>query len=206
MMNMMKKQIGVAKGDGIGPEVVNEGLKILKTIDEYTNFQFEFTDTPFGGNVWKEHGTSLPDKTFETMKKMDAIIFGAVGLPDLPQGVAEYAILKIRQGLDQYVNLRPAKLYEPLRDKCPLKDEYIKEGIDLTVVRENTESVYSKIGGIVNDETAVNNMVYTRKGVERIIKYGYDYAQRKGQKEILSVDKANILDVSQFWRGIFEEK
>ncbi len=202
---MVKKRIGVAKGDGIGPEVVNEGLKIMKTIDEYTDFEFEFIETPFGGNVYKEHGTSLPDKTFELMKTMDTILFGAVGLPDLPQGVAEYAILKIRQGLDQYVNLRPAKLYEPLRDKCPLKDEYIQDGIDITVVRENTESVYSKIGGIVNKDAAVNNMVYTRKGVERIIKYGYEYAKRKGHSEIISVDKANILACSQFWREIFEE-
>lgn len=202
---MDQKKIGVAKGDGIGPEVVNEGIKIMQLLEEYTDYRFTFTDTPFGGNVWKEHGTSLPDKTFETMKNMDAIIFGAVGLPDLPQGVAEYGILKIRQGLDLYVNLRPAKLYEPLRDKCPLKEEYIQGGIDLTVVRENTEGLYAKIGGRVNDETAVNTMVYTKKGIDRLINYGFEYAKRKGHTEIVSVDKANILACSQMWREEYQK-
>ena len=202
---MTKKIIGVAKGDGIGPEVVNEGLKIMELIAANSDFEFEFTETAFGGEVWKKHGTSLPDKTFEKMKTVDTILFGAVGLPDLPQGVAEYAILKVRQGLDQYVNLRPAKLYEPLRDKCPLKDEYIQQGIDLTVVRENTEGLYAKIGGIVNGETAVNTMVYTKKGIDRLIKYGFEYAKRKGHTEVTSVDKANILACSQLWRSRFTD-
>ena len=201
----MKKLIGVVTGDGISPEVVAEGQKILNTIAQYTDFEFEYTDTNFGGEVWKKYGTSLPDKTFEKMKTVDAILFGAVGLPDLPQGIAEYAILKVRQGLDQYVNLRPAKLYEPLKDKCPLKDEYIQGGIDLTVVRENTEGLYAKIGGIVNGETAVNTMVYTKKGVDRLIKYGMEYAKRKCHTEVISVDKANILATSQMWRQSFEE-
>jgi 3-isopropylmalate dehydrogenase len=202
---MVNKKIGIAKGDGIGPEVVNEGVKILELLKQHSDYNFEFVDTPFGGNVWKEQGTSLPDTTFETMKTCDAILFGAVGLPELPQGVAEYAILRIRQGLDLYVNLRPAKLYEPLRDKCPLKDEYIQNGIDLTVVRENTEGLYARIGGTANKETAVNTMVYTRKGVERLIKYGFEYAKKKGHTKVISVDKANILACSEFWREIYQE-
>jgi 3-isopropylmalate dehydrogenase len=202
-MPEMKKKIAIAKGDGIGPDVVNEGLKIMDTIAKFSDYQFEYIETPMGGNVWKEFGTSLPDQSFELMKQSDAILFGAVGLPDLPQGVAEYAILKVRQGLDQYVNLRPAKLYEPLRDKCPLKEEYIQNGIDLTVVRENTEGIYTKIGGIAHNDAASNTMLYTRRGVERLIKYGFDYAKRKGHTEVISVDKANILACSEFWRQIF---
>jgi 3-isopropylmalate dehydrogenase len=197
------KKIAVAKGDGIGPEVVDEALKILQIVAEYTDFKFEYIETPMGGNVWKATGDSLSDATLTKMKTCDAILFGAVGLPDIPQGVAEYAILKVRQGLDEYVNLRPAKLFEPLRDKCPLKDEYIGKGIDMVTVRENTESIYAKIGGIVHDDAAVNSMVYTKTGVERIIKYAFEYAKRKGHTEVISVDKANILSCSQFWRNHF---
>jgi 3-isopropylmalate dehydrogenase len=202
---MVTKKIAVARGDGIGPDVVQEGIKILNTIAEYSDFKFDYIETPMGGNVWKEVGTSLPDKSFELMKSSDAILFGAVGLPDIPQGVAEYAILKVRQGLDQYVNLRPAKLFEPLRDKCPLKEEYIQKGIDLTVVRENTEGIYIKVGGMVHGDGATNTMMYTRRGVERLIKYGFEYAKRKGHNEVISVDKANILACSEFWRNIFHE-
>lgn len=202
---MIKKRIAVAKGDGIGPEVVNEALKILKVLQETANYQFELVETPIGGNVWKECGDSFPDKTFNAMKTCDAILFGAVGLPDIPAGVAESAILKMRQGMDQYVNLRPAKLYAPIRDKCPLKEEYIQKGIDMVIIRENTESLYSKIGGIVHGDAAVNSMVYTKRGVERIIKYAFEYAKRKGLDEVITVDKANILACSQFWRQHFHE-
>jgi 3-isopropylmalate dehydrogenase len=202
---MVLKKIAVARGDGIGPDVVQEGINILNTIAEATDYKFDFIETPMGGNVWKQTGSSLPDKSFELMKKSDAILFGAVGLPDIPQGIAEYAILKVRQGLDQYVNLRPAKLFEPLRDKCPLKEEYIQKGIDLTVVRENTEGLYIKMGAICHGDAASNTMVYTRRGVERLIKFGFEYAKRRGHSEVISVDKANILSCSEFWRNIFHE-
>ncbi|MHA1897756.1 MAG: isocitrate/isopropylmalate family dehydrogenase, partial [Promethearchaeota archaeon] len=152
---MPKKKIAVTPGDGIGLEVVPEGVKVLKLIAEYTDFEFEFEDAPIGGNIWKKMGTSLPESSYKIMQNSDAILFGAVGLPDLPQGVAEIAILKIRQGFNQYVNLRPVKLFEPLRDKCPLKEEYIGKGIDITTIRENTEGLYSKIGGIIHQDAAV---------------------------------------------------
>ncbi|TFH29110.1 MAG: 3-isopropylmalate dehydrogenase [Promethearchaeota archaeon] len=202
----MLKTIALAHGDGIGPEVVNEGKKILDLIAQYTNFEFNFVETPIGGEVWKRTGTNLPDKSFNQMQESDAILFGAIGLPDLAQGVAESAILKMRQGLNLYVNLRPVKLYEPLYDICPLKPEFYAEGIDITIVRENTESLYAQIGGMINAETAVNTMVYTRKAVERLIDYGFAYAERKGHTEIISVDKANVLACSRFWREIFTEK
>jgi len=199
----LEKKIAVTPGDGIGKEVVPIGVKIIKTIEQYTDYKFIFYDTPIGGEIWKKMGTSLPKKSFEIMSQCDAILFGAVGLPDLPQGVAESAILGIRQGFQQYVNLRPVKLFEPLKDKCPLKDEYIGNGIDITIVRENTEGLYTKIGGNVHGDTSVDVMVFTKVGVERIIRYAFEYAKRKGHSKVTSVDKANILNTSMMWREIF---
>ncbi len=201
---MMIKKIALVKGDGIGPEVVNEGIKILKIIEEYTDYEFEFKEAPMGGNIWKKSGESLPQTSFEIMKESDTILFGAVGLPDIPQGVAEKAILRVRQDLDLYVNLRPVKLYPSLHDMCPLKAEIVEKGIDISIFRENTESVYAQIGGVVNQETAVNSMVYTRKGVSRIIEYAFEYVIKNNIEELISVDKANVLAVSQFWRQIFQ--
>ena len=198
----MKKIIAITRGDGCGPEVVNEGIKILEIVSEFTDFDFEFIDAPAGGEVWKEFGTNLPEKSFETIKNSDALLFGAIGLPDLPPGVAESAILKIRQDLDLYVNLRPVKLYNVLREICPLKDNFIGDGIDITFVRENTEGLYKNIGKLEED-TAENLMLYTREGCERIIKFAFEFAKRKGHSKITSVDKANILKPSQLWRKIF---
>jgi 3-isopropylmalate dehydrogenase len=200
----MKKIISVCRGDGVGPEVVNEGVKVLEIISGYTEFDFEFKEAPAGGEVWKKFGNNLPEKSFETIKNSDALLFGALGLPDLPFGVAESAIMKIRQGLDLYVNLRPIKLYEILREKCPLKDEFIGNGIDITFVRENTEGLYKNIGSI-DDNSAQNLMLYTRKGCERIIKYAFEFAKKKGHSKVTSVDKANLLKTSQLWRKIFHE-
>ena len=200
----MKKKIAITKGDGIGPDVVEEGTKILKIISDYTEFEFEFQEAPAGGAIWKKYGESLPEKSFNTIKTSDALLFGAIGIPGLPQGVAEIAILKIRQDLDLYVNLRPIKLYDALRDRCPLKEEYIGKGIDMTIVRENTEGLYRNIGELKEDE-AHNIMLYTRKGCERIIKYAFEFAKRMGHKKVTSVDKANILKPSQLWRKIFHE-
>jgi 3-isopropylmalate dehydrogenase len=202
---MEKKIIAVTKGDGVGPEVINEALKILEVIQNYTDLEFELKEAPAGANIWKETGNNLPDKSWQTILNSDALLFGAIGLPELPQGVAESAILKIRQGLDLYVNLRPIKLYEPLRDRCPLKDEYIGDGINITIIRENTEGLYANIGGILKDEIAINNMIFTRKGCERIIRYAFEAAKRRNHKKITSVDKANILKPSQLWRKIFTE-
>lgn len=201
---MTSKKIAIIKGDGVGPEVVNEGLKILNIINDFSDLSFEFNEAPAGGAVYKAHGDSLPEKSLDVIKVSDAILFGAIGLPDLPPGVAEIAILKIRQGFDLYVNLRPVKLYETAKDCCPLKDKYIGDGIDITFVRENTEGLYKNIGEL-NEDEAHNVMLYTRKGCERIIKYAFEIAKRKGHKKVTSVDKANILKPSQLWRKIFHE-
>ncbi len=201
----MKKTIAISKGDGVGPEVVNEAIKLMKTIADYSEFDFSFQEAPVGGNVWKKYGTNLPEKSFETIKNSDALLFGAAGLPDLAPGVAESAILKIRQDLDLYVNLRPVKLFNTLRDRCPLKEEFIGEGIDITFIRENTEGLYANKGAMLNNDQAQNLMIYTRKGCERIIKYAFEYAKRFNHKKVTSVDKANLLSPSKLWRKIFHE-
>lgn len=198
----MKKTIAITNGDGVGKEVVPEGAKILEVIANYTELDFEFNDAPAGGEVWKECGNSLPEKSFETIKNSDAMLFGAIGIPGLPQGVAESAIMRIRRGLDLYVNLRPIKLFDAVRDRCPLKEEFIGDGIDITFVRENTEGLYKNIGFKRKNE-AQSVMHYTRQGCERIIKFAFEFAKRKGHKKVTSVDKANVLRASQFWRDIF---
>jgi 3-isopropylmalate dehydrogenase len=202
--NSLKKVIAITRGDGVGPEVIEEAIKILEIISNYTDFDFEFREAPAGGNTWKKYGESLPRKSFNVIKESDALLFGAVGLPDLKPGTAEIAILKIRQGLDLYVNLRPIKLFNVLKDRCPLKDEFIRKGIDISIVRENTEGLYSNIGYLKDDE-AQNVMLYTRKGCERIINYAFNYAKRMNHSKVTSVDKANLLKPSQLWRKIFHE-
>ncbi len=201
----MKKIIAVLKGDACGPEVTEEGLKILRIISDYTELELEFQDTPAGGAVWKEYGESLPDKTFDKMKNSDVIFKGPIGLPNLPQGVAESALLRIRQELDLYINLRPIKLFNALQDRCPLKDEFIGDGIDITFIRENTEGIYSNIGGFLKNSVAQNTMIFTREGCERIIRYAYEFAKNEKHSKITSVDKANILFPSQMWRKIFHQ-
>jgi len=201
----MKKTIAITRGDGVGPEVVEEGVKILKIIAQYTDYEFTFVDAPAGGSVYKEYGDNLPQKSFDIIKTADALLFGAVGLPDLPPGTAESAVLKIRQALDLYVNLRPIKLYSSLKDRCPLKEAFIGEGIDITFVRENTEGLYANKGAILNDNKAENIMIYTRKGCERVIKYAFEYAKKRNHTKVTSVDKANLLKPSQLWRKIFHE-
>lgn len=199
--------IAVVEGDGISPEIMREARKVLGTIQDHTSMTFNLVDAPAGGETYKATGSSLPDSSLKVMEASEAILFGAVGLPDLPQGVAELAILKIRQHFDEYVNLRPVKLFESARDMCPLKDEFIGDGIDMVIVRENTEGLYAKIGGNVRtDEVATNVMVYTKKGVDRIITHAFELAStRQRFNKVTSVDKANILACSQLWRGRFHE-
>ncbi|MFX1356665.1 MAG: isocitrate/isopropylmalate dehydrogenase family protein, partial [Promethearchaeota archaeon] len=186
------------------PEVVEEGIKTLKLISDYSEFEFDFKEAPAGGAVLKKYGISLPEKSFNIIRKSDALLFGAIGLPDLPPGVAESALLKIRQELDLYVNLRPIKLYKSLWDRCPLKEEFIGKGIDITFVRENTEGLYKNVGEY-SDNEAHNVMLYTRNGCERIIRFAFEFAKKRGHSKITSVDKANLLNPSKLWRKIFHE-
>ena len=201
-------KIAVIPGDGTGPEVVREGLKVLKAVAEATNFKFETVDYDFGGDRYLKTGEILPDSAIAELKEMDAIYLGAVGHPGVELGILEKGILlKIRFALDQYINLRPVKLYPgvwtPLRDKGP-------EDIDFVVVRENTEGLYAGAGGMLRkgtaDEVAIQEMVNTRRGVERCIRYAFQHAKDRRRKKLTLCDKANVLTYAHdLWRRTFQE-
>ncbi|MBE0478801.1 3-isopropylmalate dehydrogenase [Candidatus Aerophobetes bacterium] len=207
MLNSKEYQIAVIPGDGVGPEVTNEAIKVLKAAASKVGFTFRLIHYDFSGERYLRTKETLPDSVFEELKRMDAIFLGAVGDPRVEPGILEKGILlKLRFGLDQYINLRPVKLYPgvwtPLKDKGP-------EDIDFVVVRENTEGLYLGIGGFVKkdtpDEIAIQEMVNTRKGVERCVRYAFEYAKKRNKnKKVTLCDKANVLTYAHdLWRRVF---
>ena len=202
-------QIGVIGGDGTGPEVVKEGLKVLAAISEKTGFDVDLIPFDLGGERYLKSGETVPDSAIEELKGMSAIYLGAIGHPDVKPGILEKGILlKIRFELDQYINLRPVKLYPgvwtPLKDKGP-------EHIDFVVVRENTEGIYAGIGGVFKkgtpDEVALQVDMNTRKGVERCIRYAYEFTKgRDAKKKLTLCAKTNVLTYAHdLWARVFAE-
>ncbi len=178
-------KIAVLPGDGTGPEVVNEGIKVLKKAGEKFGFSCDFTTFNWGGEHYLATGEILPPDAAETLKKFDAVFLGAIGHPKVKPGVLEKGILlKLRFDLDQYINLRPVKLYPnvetPLANKKP-------EDIDYVVVRENTGGIYTGIGGVscqgTKDEVAIQSMVYNYMQVERCIRFAFEEAKKRHTKE-----------------------
>jgi 3-isopropylmalate dehydrogenase len=207
----MKKtfQIAVIPGDGTGPEVVAEGLKVLKAVEQKGEGSFTFIPFNLGGERYLKTGDILPDAELSELKKMDAIFLGAIGHPEVKPGILEKGLLlKLRFDLDQYINLRPVILYPgvetPLRNKGP-------EDIDFIVIRENTEGLYAGAGGFLKkgtaDEVAVQESVNTRKGVERCIRYAFDLCQKRNRKRKLTLcGKTNVLTfASDLWDRVFHE-
>ncbi len=208
---MDKKNIVVLPGDGIGPEVTGQAIRLLKSLQEPLKMQFEFEEHPAGGSCLKAHGVPLLPETIEKCQAADAVLLGAVGSPEFDNNPShlrpERALLDLRAALGVYCNLRPATLYHTLLDASPLKHETIR-GIDLMVVRELTGGIYfGKPAGIEEDngeQTAINTMVYTETEIRRIARKGFDLA-RKRRGKLTSVDKANVLQVSQLWRAVVGE-
>ncbi|MBN2737665.1 MAG: 3-isopropylmalate dehydrogenase [Spirochaetales bacterium] len=202
-------KIAVIGGDGTGPEVVAEGIKVLNAVSTTHNIKFEFEHFDFGGERYLRTGEVLPESAPETLKKFDAIFLGAIGHPDVKPGILEQGILlKLRFALDQYINLRPIKLYPnvetPLANKGP-------EDIDFVVVRENTEGLYIGSGGFLKkgtpDEVAIQEMINTRKGVERCIRYAFEYARKRNKDKKLTLSaKTNVLTYAHdlWWRAFNE--
>ena len=201
--------IAVIPGDGIGPEVVDEGLRVLRRIGELEGVEFETVSYPFGAEHFLKTGELMPPSVIEEYKQMDAILLGAIGDPRVEVGKLERAIIGgIRWGeLDLYINLRPIKLYAeyltPLKNKRPAD-------IDMIIVRENTEGLYIGLGGHFKkgtpDEIAIHEMVMTRKGVERAVRYAYDLARKRSKHNKLTlIDKANALQAQDIWTRCFEE-
>ncbi|HUS57587.1 MAG TPA: 3-isopropylmalate dehydrogenase [Planctomycetota bacterium] len=202
-------RIAVLPGDGTGPEVVNEGLKVLKAVAKRKNFTYETKPYDFGGERYLKTGHILSDADVAELRTYDAIFLGAVGHPDVPPGVLEKGLLlKLRFDLDQYINLRPVKLYPGV--DCPLKDKGPKD-IDFVVVRENTEDLYVGVGGVVRkgtpDEVAVQESVNTRKGVERCLRYAFDLTRKRNKANKLTLcAKTNVLTYAHdlWWRAFNE--
>jgi len=202
-------KIAVMPGDGTGPEVVQEGLKVLEAVAEKVGFKYETTNYDFGGERYKKTGETLPDSAIDELRAFDAIYLGAIGHPDVAPGILEKGILlKARFALDQYINLRPVKLYPgvetPLKDKGP-------EHIDYVVVRENTEGLYAGTGGCLkkgtSDEVAIQTSVNTRKGVERCLRYAFEYTRKRNKNKTLTLcGKTNVLTFAfNLWERAFHE-
>jgi tartrate dehydrogenase/decarboxylase/D-malate dehydrogenase len=206
IMNTYK--IAVIAGDGIGPEVIDEGVKVLKCVSELDgSFNFEFTYFPWGCEFYKKTGKMMDDDGIEQLKKFDAVFLGAVGAPGVPDHISLWGLLlAIRKGFDQYINLRPVKLLKgaptPLKDATP-------EDIDMVFVRENSEGEYAGSGAWLfkdkPNEVVIQDGVFSRKGCERVIRYAYELA-RSQNKSLTSISKANALNYSMvFWDQIFAE-
>jgi 3-isopropylmalate dehydrogenase len=202
-------RIAVLPGDGTGPEVVAEGLKVLEAAAGVAGFDYETVSYDFGGDRYLATGETLPDEALEELKGFDAIFLGAIGHPDVRPGVLEHGILlKLRFALDQYINLRPVKLYPGV--DCPLKDKG-PEDIDLVVVRENTEGLYVGSGGFTRKgtpyEVAVQDSVNTRMGVERCIRYAFDCCRERNKDNKLTLcGKTNVLTYAHdLWERVFDE-
>lgn len=227
----MKHKIAVIPGDGIGPEVIREGIKVLRaTMDAVSGLDLEFVNFPYGGEHYLKTGELVPQEGLDRLAEMDAIYLGALGDPRVQTGILEQGVLlKLRFYFEQYINLRPIKLYPGV--PCPLGGKR-PEDIDFYVVRENTEDFYVGIGGrakghssaqlevlrsiyrakfgldidVDQDEIAYQIGVVSRKGTERAIRYAFELARKKGKKRVTSVDKANVLThVYGLWREVFEK-
>ncbi len=203
-------KIAVLGGDGTGPEVAAEGLKVLKAVAKLDGIKYETTDFDFGGDRYLRTGEVLPQGAVDELRKFDAIYLGAIGHPDVKPGILEKGLLlELRFQLDQYINLRPVKLFPgvetPLRDKGP-------EDIDFVVVRENTEDLYCGVGGFLKkgtaDEVATQSAVYTRKGCERCIRWAFEFTRKRNnpKKMLTLVAKTNVLTYGHdLWWRTFQE-
>ena len=200
-------RIAVIAGDGIGPEVVAEGVKVLKAVARIEGFRLRFDHYPFGAEHYLRTKELFPDKAFAKVRASDAILLGAAGDPRLPLGFIERGIVgKLRFDLDLYVNLRPIRLYA--EHLCPVKGKRA-EDLDILVVRENTEDVYASAPSFLRrgtpDEVAMQSMIYTRMGVERVIRYAFEQALRRPRRKLTLVDKANAIPAHDLWRRAFAE-
>ena len=204
---MKSYKIGVIKGDGIGPEIIDEAIKVLDAVSVAEGFNLKYEEMLLGGAAIDETGVPLPEETIQGVKKCDAVLFGAIGGPkwdELDRHLRpESGLLALRKEMGTFANLRPAMVYDELVNASSLKPEVI-QGVDIMVVRELTGGIYFGQPREYHTEKSYNTMVYTREEVERIAIVAFDIAMQR-DKRICSVDKANVLEVSQFWRDIVEE-
>jgi len=202
-------RIAVIPGDGTGPEVVREGLKVLTAASKASGFTMEFINYDLGGERYMRTGEILPESVLEEFRQFDAIYLGAIGHPDVKPGILEKGLLlRLRFELEQYVNLRPVKLFPGV--ETPLKDKS-SDDIDFVIVRENTEGLYAGAGGTLRrgtaDEVALQESINTRKGVDRCLRFAFDYTQKRNKEKKLTLcAKTNVLTfASDLWERAFHE-
>jgi 3-isopropylmalate dehydrogenase len=205
---MKAYKIAFIPGDGVGPEILAEGRKVLKATEKKFKFNIDWVEYDLGAKFYKRTRQALPDAILDELRGMDAIYLGAVGSPDVPPGILEKGVLlKMRFELDQYINLRPVKLYPGV--DCPLKGKGPKD-IDFVVVRENTEGLYTGAGGFLKkgtpDEVAIQTSINTRKGVERCIRFAFELARKRNkQKTVTLCGKTNVLTYAWgLWERVFK--
>ena len=211
----MDMKIGVIKGDGIGPEIVDEAMKVLDRIAEIYGHSFFYTQLLMGGASIDANGVPLTDETLEAARKSDAVLMGSIGGDAKtspwyqlePSKRPEAGLLALRKGLNLFVNLRPAVLYQELKGACPLKEEIADRGFDMMIMRELTGGLYfgerstKEESGVL---VARDELTYSETEIRRIAKRGFDIAMKR-RKKVTSVDKANVLDSSRLWRKVVEE-
>ncbi len=208
-MSKREYKIAVMPGDGTGPEVVAEGMKVLKAASDKFGFSYTHETFDYGGERYLKTGKTIDDKELDNLRKFDAIFLGAIGHPDVKPGILETGILlKTRFALDQYINLRPVKLYDSRF--CPLKDKN-PEDIDFVVVRENSEGLYKGMGEFRNklakDEVAIQISYNTKKGVERCLRYAFEFTRKRNKRKKLTLcGKTNVLTFAwDLWQRTFDE-
>lgn len=211
----MQLNIGVIKGDGIGPEIVTEAMKVLDKVAEVYGHSCKYTQLLLGGASIDVHGVPLTEETVEQSKQCDAVLMGSIGGDAKtspwyqlePSKRPEAGLLGIRKALNLFANLRPAILYDELKGACPLKEEITEGGFDLMIMRELTGGLYFGERKTVEENgvlTAYDSLTYNEQEIRRIAKRGFDIAMKR-RKKVTSVDKANVLDSSRLWRKVVEE-
>ena len=203
----MRRKVAVLRGDGIGPEIVDSALEVLKAVDAKYDLGLEFVDAAFGGAAIDEYGEPFPEATKQVVKDVDAVLLGSVGGPKydaLPREQRpETGLLAIRKELGLYCNIRPAKYYDFLADRLVFKKEVV-EGVDIVIYRELTSGIYFGEKKREGDR-AYDVMAYTREEIERIVRDAFALANQRPKKHLTSVDKANVLETSRLWREVVNE-
>ena len=211
----MEMKIGVIKGDGIGPEIVDEALKVLDKVAEVYGHSFSYTQLLMGGASIDVNGVPLTDETLAAAKASDAVLMGSIGGDAKtspwyqlePAKRPEAGLLQLRKGLNLFANLRPAVLYDELKGACPLKEEIADRGFDMMIMRELTGGLYFGRRSTAEEDgvlVARDELAYSETEIRRIAKRGFDIAMKRNKK-VTSVDKANVLDSSRLWRKVVEE-
>ena len=204
----MEKKIALIPGDGIGPDIVHEGTRVLDAIAKKFGHKFTYETVLAGGAAIDKFGEPLPQASLDTCLKADSVLLGAVGGPkwdNVPGNLRpEKALLGLRGGMKVYANLRPAVMFKQLSSACPLKDEIVGTGLDILIVRELTGGIYfGERGRNAENTEAWDTELYTKPEIERILRLGFESAQKR-QKKLCVVDKANILESSRLWREVAE--